>query len=164
MQWLELEKPSKWVLTQGVPKQPCLLAAFLFNGNNNEPEHSTILEYTVLKYTVLCGWYCSCGLVMSTPGVYSGTSPVIFINDLKEEMEYTLTKFADDTKQGDLDGLEEWTNRDLMKFNKDKCKVLYLEQTNPLQQCGLGIGQLGSGSAEQDLEVLVGSGLKGSQQ
>ena len=63
--------------------------------------------------------------------------------------------------QRDLDRLEEWANQELMK---NKCEVLYLGQTNPLQQYGLGTNQLGSGSAEQDLEVLVDSGLNRSQQ
>lgn len=52
--------------------------------------------------------------------------------------------------QRDLSGrLEEWTNRDLKKFNKGKCKVLHLGQTNPLQQQGLGTSQLESRSDGQ---------------
>lgn len=110
---------------------------------------------------MLHGWFCSCRIV--TSGVPEGSvlGPLlfnIFFNELKKEMECTLPRFADDTKLGGaanlLDGratfqkhlnrLEEWTNSGLMKFLKEKCKVLYLGQTKPLQQYGLGIDQLGS--------------------
>ena len=34
----------------------------------------------------------------------------------------------------DWNRLEKWADRNLMKFNKGKCKALYLIQNNPEQQ------------------------------
>ena len=64
----------------------------------------------------------------------------------------TLHTFADDTKLGgvvdtpdgcnaiqrDLDRLEEWANRNLVKFDKGKCKVLHLGRNNPMHSDRLG--------------------------
>jgi len=94
-------------------------------------------------------------LVMS--GVLKGSvlGPIlfnIFLNDINNRVERTLSQFADDTKlwyavnkpegqeaiQRDLDRLEHWAYVNLMRFNKPKCKILCLSEGNILYQYKLG--------------------------
>ncbi|CAM5135856.1 unnamed protein product, partial [Natator depressus] len=93
----------------------------------------------------------------------------IFINDLDDGMDCNLSKFADDSKlwgevdkledrdtvQSDLGKLEDWAKRNLMRFNKDKCRVLHLGRKNPMHRYRLGTDWLSSSSAEKDLGITV---------
>ncbi|GAB0181118.1 mitochondrial enolase superfamily member 1 [Grus japonensis] len=87
-------------------------------------------------------------------------------------------KFVDDTKlsgevdtsegrptlQEDLDRLEEWANKNLMKFNKFTCKVCHPGKRNPGVQHRLGSTRLENSSVERDLGVLVDKQLNMSEQ
>ncbi|KAJ7417027.1 hypothetical protein BTVI_34004 [Pitangus sulphuratus] len=98
----------------------------------------------------------------------------LFIND--EGIECNLSKFADDTKLGavadtpedcvaiqwDLDRMDNWMERNLMRFNNSKCRELHLGRIK--YQYRLGADPLENSSAEKDLGVLVDYKLTTSPQ
>jgi len=74
-----------------------------------------------------------------------------FINDLDDGMVCILDKSTEYTKPGGMADtpescpsqrylyrLEKWADRNLMRFNKEKCKALQLRKNNPRHQYILG--------------------------
>ncbi|KAF4788836.1 hypothetical protein TURU_156456 [Turdus rufiventris] len=57
--------------------------------------------------------------------------------------------------QWDFDRLKSWVERNLMWFNKGKCRVLHLGKNNPKYQHSLGADLLESRSVDKDLGVSV---------
>ncbi|KAK4815975.1 hypothetical protein QYF61_010843 [Mycteria americana] len=73
--------------------------------------------------------------------------------------------FINDTKLGiirDLDRLEKWTNKNLIKFKKGKCKVLLMGRDNPRQQYTLAAVLVSAGiEADEDWKAALQRSISG---
>jgi len=95
----------------------------------------------------------------------------IFINDIDNGSECTLSKFLDVTNLSNVvampegpDKLERWAHVNLMWFKKAKCRVLLLGQSSTQYQYRLGDEGIESSPDKKDLVVLVDEKLDLSQQ
>ncbi|GAB0182528.1 mitochondrial enolase superfamily member 1 [Grus japonensis] len=102
----------------------------------------------------------------------------IFVSDMDNGIECTLSKFANDTKlcgvvntlegrdaiQRDLDRLQRWARANCVKFNKAKCKVLHVGRRNPKHDYRLGEEWIESSPEEKDMGVLIDGKLHVSRQ
>ena len=121
-----------------------------------------------------------------TSGVPQGSvlGPTLFIyyiNDMPTGITCDMKIFADDTKiyspmtsqaeqttlQDSLHGLVEWTEKWLVKFNNDKCKVLHMGKNNPEHNYCMKEGTeesiLQTTTGEKDLGVIVDPDLNFEQ-
>ena len=104
---------------------------------------------------------------------------LIFINDLPDVVQSSISLFADDTKlysqsndaastkklQDDLLKLQDWTAQWQLRFHPDKCTVLKIgrrpsdTQTTYFMKNGMDVVTLKEVECEKDLGVLVDSHL-----
>ena len=101
---------------------------------------------------------------------------VIYINDLPETVKSQVFLFADDTKvfkqiksledsallQNDIDALDKWTEKWLLKFNSDKCHVLTLGKTEKIKHThrySISSKELDHVFEEKDLGVIFDNEL-----
>jgi len=102
----------------------------------------------------------------------------VFINDLDNRIESSISKFADDTKligmagskantdiiQEDLNKLNEWATKWQMSFNVEKCKVLHIGKKNRKARYEINGIRIGVVTEEKDLGVIVADDLKVAKQ
>ena len=103
---------------------------------------------------------------------------LVYINDLLSGLNSEGKLFADDVKlyrkvmcpedrenlQDDLCKLAEWSDKWMLEFNKEKCKVMHIGKKNTCHQYTLKNATLSSTDQERDLGIIITSSLKPSGQ
>ena len=107
---------------------------------------------------------------------------LIYVNDLPASIKTNIKMFADDTKlwnmiqqesdsqelQEDLDKLREWSNKWLLDFNIDKCKVTHvrhkLATSYSISRADGTLCRLEEVNEEKDLRVILTNHLKPGRQ
>jgi ribonucleases P/MRP protein subunit RPP40 len=106
---------------------------------------------------------------------------LLFVNDLPDWIKSSIKMFADDTKmwrvikneedketlQSDLNKLMEWSDKWLLRFNQDKCKVMFIgDDTKKDYKLINGANShiLIETMEERDLGIIVRNDLKPSSQ
>lgn len=116
----------------------------------------------------------------SPTGICFGASSLhyIYINDIDDQINSRLLKFADDTKiyfkvnspenierlREDLCKLVSWSKEWQMLFNVEKCKVMHLGYDNPHASYFMDGNRLQVVSEERDLGVIMSEDLKWEKQ
>ena len=99
---------------------------------------------------------------------------VIYVNDLDENIEGMVSKFADDTKisgvvdseegylrlKQDLDQQGQWAKVWQMEFNLDKCEKMHFDRLNQGRTYSVNGRALGRVTEQRDRGVHVHSSLK----
>lgn len=95
-----------------------------------------------------------------------------------DQVKSNIKMFADDTKlystvnkvedaakiQCDLDNLQKWSEKWLLRFNADKCKSMHIGSGNPHCNYHMGETTLGTTDIEKDLGVFISNDFKQSTQ
>ena len=94
---------------------------------------------------------------------------ILYINDLPNHVESSVQMFADDTKifttvntpddvmklQADIENLQEWSKKWLLRFNADKCKTMHMGFNNLKCEYAMNGKTLQKTAEEKDLGVLL---------
>ena len=103
---------------------------------------------------------------------------LLYINDLEDDIDSKLLKFADDTNifrkmkvgadqdvlQNDLSKLVDWSKKWQMLFNCKKCTCLHVGYGNEEKEYKMGNTTLGKSQKERNLGVIISADLKVSEQ